>query len=266
MRGHLYNQLHESSQTRIGDRIQGQAALREKLRVESVSASTLRRIEEEDYMDDDVSGYDAAEVLNDAAEAAVRQLHEDGVEVEDLREPIYPETISDGEGEYPLTLILRDLRKKTYPYIRFNRDKSVTHSRDVLPRVLASAARDYVHLTMAADGLKYKHWFDEDDIPSRWTLGYHLRKVALEGWDEDDEEDEADSSDEAAGDEAEEPGAEARQLGFGELETSMKTRWRNWSSGGSTRWSRTFETYSSRRIRSFTTSSRNTAITTASTP
>jgi len=215
MRGHLYNQLHESSRTRIGDRIQARAELREKLRVESVSASTLRRIEEEDYMEDDVSGYDAAELLNDAAETAVRQLHEDGVEVEDLRDPIYPETISDGEGEYPLTLILRDLRKKTYPYIRFNRDKSVTHSKDMLLRVLASTARDYVHLTTAADGLKYKHWLDEDDIPSRWTLGYHLRKVALEGWNEDEDDD---SSDEVFDDEAEEPDAEARQLGLDEFE------------------------------------------------
>jgi hypothetical protein len=216
MRGHLYNQLTETKEYRVGDRIQGRASLREKLRIESMSGSTLNRAE--DIMDDDVSGYDAAELLNEAAEAAIRELHEDGVEVEDLRAPIYPETISDGEGEYPLTLILRDLRKKTYPYIRFNRDKSVTHSKDMLLRVLASAARDYVHLTTAADGLKYKHWLDEDDIPSRWTLGYHLRKVALEGWDEDDEEDEADSSDEAADDEAEEPDAEARQLGLDELE------------------------------------------------
>lgn len=76
----------------------------------------------------------------------------------------------------------------------------------MLLRVLASAARDYVHLTTAADGLKYKHWLDEDDIPSRWTLGYHLRKVALKGWDEDDEEDEEDYSD------------EARQLGLNEFE------------------------------------------------
>jgi len=183
-----------------------------------MSGSTLNRAE--DIMDDDVSGYDAADLLNGAAEAAVRQLHQNDVEVEDLRDPIYPETVSDGEGEYPLTLILRDLRKKTYPYIRFSRDKSVTHSKDMLLRVLASAARDYVHLTTAADGLKYKHWLDEDDIPSRWTLGYHLRKVALEGWDEDDEEDdEADSTDEESDDdEAEEPDGEARQLGLDEFE------------------------------------------------
>jgi hypothetical protein len=135
--------------------------------------------------------------------------------VEDLRDPIYPETVSDGEGEYPLTLILRDLRKKTYPYIRFNRDKSVTHSKDMLLRVLASAARDYVHLTTAADGLKYKHWLNEDDIPSRWTLGYHLRKVALEGWDEEEEET---SSDEEPDDEAKEPDAETRELGLNEFE------------------------------------------------
>ncbi len=217
MRGHLYNQLSETKEYRVGDRIQGRASLREKLRIESISGSTLNRAE--DIMDGDVSGYDAAELLNEAAETAVRELHEDGVEVEDLRDPIYPETVSDGEGEYPLTLILRDLRKKTYPYIRFNRDKSVTHSKDMLLRVLASAARDYVHLTTAADGLKYKHWLDEDDIPSRWTLGYHLRKVALEGWDNDDEgEDEADASGEEFDDEGEESDAEARQLGLDEFE------------------------------------------------
>lgn len=88
----------------------------------------------------------------------------------------------------------------------------------MLLRVLASAARDYVHLTTAADGLKYKHWLDEDDIPSRWTLGYHLRKVALEGWDEEDDKDEEDSTDEAADDQAEEPDAEARELGLDEFE------------------------------------------------
>lgn len=212
MRGHLYNQLTETKEYRVGDRIQGRASLREKLRIESMSGSTLNRTE--DIMDDDLDGYDAAKLLNDAAETAVRHLHEDGVEVEDLRDPIYPETVSDGEGEYPLTLILRDLRKKTYPYIRFKRDKSVTHSKDMLLRVLASAARDYVHLTTAADGLKYKHWLDEDDIPSRWTLGYHLRKVALEGWDEDantvTEEDPDDGE--------EEPDTGARQLGLDEFD------------------------------------------------
>ena len=186
-----------------------------------MSAFTLRLIEEEDYLHDDVSGYDAAELLNDAAETAVRQLPEDGAGVEDLRNPIYPEPISDGEGEYPLMLILRDLRKKTYPYIRFNRDKNVTHSKDMLLQVLASAARDYIHLTTAADGLKYKHWLNEDDIPSRWTLGYHLRKVAQEGWDEDDEEQEDEeetSSDEKSDDKAEDPDGEARQLGLDEFE------------------------------------------------
>jgi len=213
MRGYLYNQLTETKEYRVGDRIQGRASLREKLRIESMSGSTLNRAE--DIMDGDLDGYDAAKLLNDAAETAVRHLHEDGVEVEDLRDPIYPETVSDGEGEYPLTLILRDLRKKTYPYIRFNRDKSVTHSKDMLLRVLASAARDYVHLTTAADGLKYKHWLNEDDIPSRWTLGYHLRKVALEGWDEEEEET---SSDEEPDDEAKEPDAEARELGLAEFE------------------------------------------------
>jgi hypothetical protein len=107
------------------------------LGVEPFGASTLRRIEKEDYLEDSWT-HDAEERLREVAEAAVRDLHDSDVEVTDLRDPEYPETVSDGEGEYPLTLILRDLRKQTYPF-RFNRDGSVTHSKDMLLRVLASA-------------------------------------------------------------------------------------------------------------------------------
>ena len=212
-RGYLYYLLHEDKLSRIGDRIKNRAQIQDKLGVEPFSASTLRRIEKEDYLEDSWK-HDAEERLREVAEAAVHELHDSDVEIADLRDPEYPETVSDGEGEYPLTLILRDLRKKTYPYIRFNRDKSVTHSKDMLLRVLASAARDYVHLTTAADGLKYKHWLNEEDIPSRWTLGYHLRKVALEGWDEDTEA----VTEEGADDGEEEPDTGARQLGLDEFD------------------------------------------------
>lgn len=211
-RGYLYYLLHEDKLLRIGDRIKNRAQIQDKLGVEPFSASTLRRIENEGYLEDSWT-YDAEEQLREAAEAAVRDLHDSDVEVPDLRDPDYPETVSDGEGEYPLTLILRDLRKQTYPYIRFDRDESVTHSKDMLLRVLASAARDYVHLTTAADGLKYKQWLDEEDVPSRWTLGYHLRKVALEGWDEDTESNTGEDPDDEG-----ESENDALQLGLDEFE------------------------------------------------
>ena len=182
VRGYLYYLLHEDKLMRVGDRISNRPQIQRKLDVEPFSASTLRRIEDEDYLDDDWT-FDADETLREAAEDTVRHLTDTDMEVEGLREPDYPETISDGEGEYPLTLILRDLRKKTYPYIRFNRDKSVMHSKDMLLRVLASAARDYVHLTTAADGLKYKHWLDEDDIPSVFVdTGHKIDTTPDEIW------------------------------------------------------------------------------------
>lgn len=207
----LANMLENQSEISRG--LQYRSEFQNKLNVSgSTSQSTISRLMNSDGLD----------AFENETQQALTQLSRDfeGTEYEDwLPEPPTPEP--DGQGEYPLTLILRDLRKKTYPYIRFNRDKSVTHSKDMLLRVLASAARDYVHLTTAADGLKYKHWLDEDDIPSRWTLGYHLRKVALEGWDEDDEEgeDDADSTgEESDDDEAEDPDEEMRQLGLDEFE------------------------------------------------
>jgi hypothetical protein len=181
------------------------STFRKKLNVnEGISQSTLSRL-----LNADEIGTFGTQV-----EQALTQVSRtlDGTEYDEWV-PDPPEPEPDGKGVLPARRILRELRKKTYPYIRFNRDQSVTHSKDMLLRVVASAARDYVHLTTAADGLKYKHWLDEDDIPSRWTLGYHLGKVALEGWDENNEE-----GDEEAADASEELDAEPHRLGLDEFE------------------------------------------------
>lgn len=145
-----------------------------------MSGSTLNRAEE--IMDDDLDGYDAAELLNDAAEAAVRQLHEDCVEVEDLRQPSYPSTTTDGEGIPPEIERVRWLRKQTYPYLRLNRDDSITHSKDLILKLLARAAGRNVTLSQAASNYHHKDWIDdESDVPSRQNFDHHLKKLGFEG-------------------------------------------------------------------------------------
>lgn len=131
-------------------------------------------------MDDDVSEYDTAELLNDAAEAAVRQLHEDSVEVEDLRAPIYPETISDGEGVPPVQTLARELRAKTFPYIRLKRDASTEVSKDAALRVLVAAANRNGFINDAANNLDLKPWYDGSEVPTGQTLIYHIRKSTRE--------------------------------------------------------------------------------------
>lgn len=87
-----------------------------------------------------------------------------------VREPT-PDTISpDGEGVPPVQTIVRELRSKSFPYIRLDRDSSTEVSKDAALRVLVAAANGNEFVNDAAENLDLKPWYDGSEVPTGQTL------------------------------------------------------------------------------------------------
>ena len=97
-----------------------------------------------------------------------------------MRNPT-PETIApDGEGVPPVQTLVRELRAKTFPYIRLKRDDSTEVSKDAALRVLVTAANGNEFINDAAKNLDLKPWYDGTEVPTGQTLIYHIRKSTRE--------------------------------------------------------------------------------------
>ncbi|WP_353635502.1 transposase (plasmid) [Halobacterium sp. NMX12-1] len=77
-------------------------------------------------------------------------------------------------------MVTRELRSKTFKYIRLKRDSSTEVTKDASLRVLIAAANSGKFVNEAANNLKYKPFYDDGDIPSGQNLTYHLRKSSRE--------------------------------------------------------------------------------------
>ena len=171
-RVYLYLDLSPLPEYRIADRLDD-SRIRDSLGIEnSVSQSTLNRMP--GRMESGRRTYYASET-----ETLVRQWqdtrHEDWV-----REPT-PETIApDGEGVPPVQTLVRELRAKTFPYLRLKRDDSTEVSKDAALRVLVAAANGNAFINDAAKNLDLKPWYDGDEVPTGQTLIYHIRKSSRE--------------------------------------------------------------------------------------
>ncbi|MFN1126843.1 transposase [Halobacterium salinarum] len=92
-----------------------------------------------------------------------------------------PDTIAtDGEGFPPVQVIARELRSKTFKYLRLKRDDSTEVTKDPSLRVLIAAANGNGFVNDAAKNLKYKPFYDDGDIPTGQNLTHHLRKSSRE--------------------------------------------------------------------------------------
>lgn len=95
--------------------------------------------------------------------------------------PPTPETVvTDGEGFPPVQVIARDLRSKTFKYIRLKRDDSTEVTKDAALRALIAAANGNEFVNDAAKNLKYKPFYDDGDILTGQNLTHHLRKSSRE--------------------------------------------------------------------------------------
>lgn len=146
---------------------------RESLRVSNkVSQPTLGRMP--GRMNEKVRHEYASE-----AETLVRQLQ--GGRYESwVRDPTPDTIVSDGEGFPPAQVIGRELREKTFKYIRLNRDDSIEVTKDAALRALIAAANGNKFANQAAESLKYKGFYDEGDILTGQNLTFHLRKSSRE--------------------------------------------------------------------------------------
>lgn len=77
-------------------------------------------------------------------------------------------------------MIARELRSKTFNYLRLKRDSGTEVTKDASLRVLIAAANSGKSVNETANNLKYKPFYGEDDIPSGQNLTYHLRKSSRE--------------------------------------------------------------------------------------
>jgi hypothetical protein len=112
-------------------------------------------------------------------ETLVRQW--EGGSFENWVRPPTPDTIvTDGEGFPPVQVIARELRSKTFKYIRLKRDDSTEVTKDAALRVLIAAANGNRFVNDAAKNLKYKPFYDDGDIPTGQNLTHHLRKSSRE--------------------------------------------------------------------------------------
>jgi len=167
------------NQSEVTRRLRYRPEFQNKLNVsESTSQSTVSRLVNSDDL-----GEFAAEIEQTLSQLA---LDFQGTEYEEwLPEPPEPET--DGAGDSSEMELLRDLRSKTYPYLRLNRDDSITHSKDLIFKLLARAAGRNVTLSQAARNYHHKDWIDdESDVPSRQNFDHHLRKLGFESSKQED--------------------------------------------------------------------------------
>ncbi|MCF2208238.1 hypothetical protein KVP02_11320, partial [Halobacterium salinarum] len=128
--------------------------IREALGIEnSVSQPTLNRMP--GWMDDETRHYYASET-----ETLVRRLQ--GTKLEHWFRGPTPDTIAtDGEGFPPVQVIARELRSKTFKYLRLKRDDSTEVTKDPSLRVLIAAANSGKFVNDAAKNLKYKPFYDD---------------------------------------------------------------------------------------------------------
>ena len=171
-RVYLYLDLSPIAEYRIASRISS-SDVQEELGIENgVSQSTLNRFP--GRMNDRERTYYASET-----ETLVRQWQDTPYE-EWVRNPT-PETIApDGEGVPPVQTLVRELRAKTFPYIRLKRDDSTEVSKDAALRVLVTAANGNEFINDAAKNLDLKPWYDGSEVPTGQTLIYHIRKSTRE--------------------------------------------------------------------------------------
>jgi hypothetical protein len=147
--------------------------IREALGIEnSVSQPTPNRMP--GRMDEETRHYYASET-----ETLVRQLQDTRLE-HWFRDPTPDTIVTDGEGFPPVQVIARELRSKTFKYLRLKRDSSTEVTKDAALRVLIAAANGNGFVNDAAKNLKYKPFYDDGDIPTGQNLTHHLRKSSRE--------------------------------------------------------------------------------------
>jgi len=171
-RVYLYLDLSPLAEYRIADRLDI-SRVRDSLGIEnSVSQSTLNRMP--GRMDSRERTFYASET-----ETLVRQWQD--TKYEDwVREPT-PDTVApDGEGVPPVQTLARELRSKTFPYIRLDRDASTEVSKDAMLRVLVTAANGNAFINDAAENLDLKPWYDGSEVPKGQTIIHHIRKSTRE--------------------------------------------------------------------------------------
>lgn len=169
---YLFFDLSPLNQSDVARKIQ-QQSFQEALGIsEGVSQSTLNRMP--GRMSPRRRQFYASQT-----ETLVRQWQ--GTKYEDWVRPPTPETVTtDGEGFPPVQVIARELRTQTFKYLRFNRDSSIEVTKDAALRVLIAAANSGQFVNDAAKNLKYKHFYEDGDIPTGQTLTHHLRKLSRE--------------------------------------------------------------------------------------
>lgn len=77
-------------------------------------------------------------------------------------------------------MIARELRSKTFKYLRLKRDSSTEVTKDAALRVLIAAANGNGFVNDVAKNLKDKPFYDDGDIPTGQNLTHHLRKSSRE--------------------------------------------------------------------------------------
>lgn len=162
-----------NNQSEVVRGLRYRSGFQKKLNVsKSTSQSTVSRIVNSDDLGE--FGTEIEQALSQLA------LDFEGTEYEEwLPEP--PELEPDGEGNPSEIELLRDLRLRTYPYLRLGRDDSTTHSKDLIFKLLARAAGRNVTLSQAARNYYHKNWIDDEaDVPSRQNFDHHLRKLGFE--------------------------------------------------------------------------------------
>lgn len=169
----FYQNLSPLAEYRVALRLD-LASVRDDLGLSAnVSQSTLNRIPER------MEELGWREHYEAELESAVRNLQKKSY-ADYVRDP-EPETLSsDGEGVPEVKLLSRKLRRKTYPYIQFDRDESVEHSKNALLHALITAAARNRFVTDVAANLDLKPWLDPEDIPTGRTILHHVEKASRE--------------------------------------------------------------------------------------
>jgi hypothetical protein len=169
---YLFFDLSPLNQSEVARKVK-KKSYREALNIsDSVSQPTLNRMP--GRMDSERRHYYASQT-----ETLVRQW--EGGSFENWVRPPTPDTIvTDGEGFPPVQVIARELRSKTFKYIRLKRDDSTEVTKDAALRVLIAAPNGNGFVNDAAKNLKYKPFYDDGEIPTGQNLTYHLWKSSRE--------------------------------------------------------------------------------------